>query len=143
MIPCTFSGEDEDAYQYLIDFENVANANKWDAGIALAQLLNKFTDSAKVWREVYVRTLPPGVVLTYDMLKDALQKAFYSTSSNKMVAQLKAQNYRQQLNQLPETYVYNKIALLHKWSDTLTQEELVTHLLHGLTASNARRYKMF
>jgi hypothetical protein len=147
IVPPKFSGIiDEDAYQYLQQFDLAASSNLWNDAYKTSQLPNYLANTAQKWflhwkREraaaqatAHAAGGPAPTPISWTELTTAFQLAFRNVAS-KDVAEEKLLARRHKIGETPEDYIYSMLELIHNYDNSMDEATKVRYIIKGLRPS--------
>ena len=132
------------ARSFLQKFQNAMSVNNWQDrdGKWLPILIGHLTGSAEFWYCVWIerqrqlaRAAAPNnpnaaPAITYDMLTDALKHAFLSHSDPNLLED-RCKMRKQLVNEKPECYTFNLLALLNEYDNDMPETEQIRYLIRN------------
>ncbi|GBM77383.1 hypothetical protein AVEN_109573-1 [Araneus ventricosus] len=127
--PCIFSGDDnqQDATNWLRDFQRIATYNHWDDQICLANVIFYLAGTARQWFDNNEDTFT-----NFTTFKNSLSNAFCRTEDLRRQAERLLLTRTQQIGETSESYIQDVLSLCRKANPSMSEDEKVAHLMKGI-----------
>ncbi|GBM49379.1 hypothetical protein AVEN_271451-1 [Araneus ventricosus] len=127
--PCIFSGDDnqQDANNWLKDFQRIATYNHWDDQMFLANVIFYLAGAARQWFDNNEDTFT-----NFTTFKNSLSNAFCRTEELRRQAERLLLTRTQQIGETSESYIQDVLSLCRKANPAMSDDEKVAHLMKGI-----------
>ncbi|GBM25162.1 hypothetical protein AVEN_96716-1 [Araneus ventricosus] len=127
--PCIFSGNDnqQEANNWLKDFQRIATYNHWDDQMCLANVIFYLAGTARQWFDNNEDTFT-----NFTTFKNSLSNAFCRTEDLRRQAERLLLTRTQQIGETSESYIQDVLSLCRKANPSMPEDEKVAHLMKGI-----------
>ncbi|GBL84052.1 hypothetical protein AVEN_209118-1 [Araneus ventricosus] len=126
--PCIFLGDDQqDANNWLKDFQRIATYNHWDDQMCLANVIFYLAGTARQWFDNNEDTFT-----NFTTFKNSLSNAFCRTEDFRRQAERLLLTRTQQIGETSESYIQDVLSLCRKANPSMSEDEKVAHLMKGI-----------